>query len=80
MGKYLTFPQGFIGFFGGVLGLVIGNAVGGGSSYLTIAAGVILGFAVGAGFVYMLGGGPGGESGGGGAPGAARDSGGGGGE
>ena len=80
MGRYLlTFPQGFVGFFGAVLGFIIGNAAGGGN-YLVMVALAILGFALGAGFVYMLGGGPGGASVEGAAPGAARDIGGGGGE
>ena len=57
---FLTFPQALVGFAAGAVGLLIGNAVGG-SNYLVMAAGAILGFAVGAGFVYMLGGGPGGE-------------------
>jgi hypothetical protein len=80
MNRYLlTFPQGFVGFFGAVVGFILGNAVGG-SNYLVMAAGAILGFGVGAGLVYMLGGGPGDESVGGGAPAAARDLGGGGSE
>jgi hypothetical protein len=80
MDRYLlTFPQGFVGFFGAVVGFIMGNAFGG-SNYLVIVTGAILGFGIGAGFVYMLGGGPGGDSVEGGAPGAARDIGGGGGE
>ena len=61
MGRYLTFPQGVVGFGLGAFGFLIGNAVGA-SNYLVMVAGAILGFAVGAGFVYMLGGGPGGDS------------------
>ena len=80
MGRYLlTFPQGFVGFFGAVVGFILGNAVGGGN-YVVMVALAILGFGIGAGFVYILGGGPGGDSVGGGASVAARDIGGGGGE
>jgi hypothetical protein len=80
MDRYLlTFPQAFVGFFGTVVGFIMGNAVGG-SNYLVMVAGAILGFGVGAGLVYMLGGGPGGESVEGGAPVAVRDIGGGGSE
>ena len=79
MNRYITFPQGFVGLLSGWVGFLLGNVVGS-SNYLVMVAGAILGFGVGAGLVYMLGGGPGGESGEGGAPTAARDIGGGGSE
>ena len=78
MNRYVTFPQVLVGFLGGAVGFLMGNAIGA-SNYPVMAVGAILGFGVGAGFVYMLGGGPGAESVGG-APGAARDIGGGGSE
>jgi hypothetical protein len=79
MNRYITFPQGFVGLLSGWVGFLLGNAAGG-SNYLVMIAGAILGFSAGAGLVYMLGGGPGGESAEGGAPAAARDLGGGGSE
>ena len=60
MNKFVTFPQCFVGFLLGAVGFFLGNAVGA-SNYLIMVAGAILGFGVGAGFVYMLGGGPGGD-------------------
>jgi hypothetical protein len=79
MRGFLTFQQVFVGFAWGVIASIIGNAVGGGS-YPAMAIGALLGFGAGAGFVHMLGGGPGGASEGVRGPGAARDSGGGGSE
>jgi hypothetical protein len=79
MNRYVTFPQAFVGLLSGWVGFLLGNAAGG-SNYVVMIAGAILGFSAGAGLVYMLGGGPGGDSVEGGAPVAARDLGGGGSE